>query len=47
MSDHLRILREAGVLQSRKVGKEVYFWNNKAFLVEAMETVVGYIKRNV
>jgi DNA-binding transcriptional ArsR family regulator len=47
VSHHLRILREAGVLQSRKEGKEVYFWINKDFLIEAMETVVGYIKRNV
>ena len=46
VSHHLRILREAGVLQSRKEGKEVYFWINKEFLIEAMETVVDYIKRN-
>lgn len=47
VSHHLRILREAGVLQSVKEGKEVYFWINKNFLVDAMETVVGYIKKNV
>lgn len=46
VSHHLRILREAGVLESLKVGKEVYFWINKAFLIEAMETVVGYIRGN-
>ena len=46
VSHHLRLLREAGVLQSQKEGKEVYFWINKAFLVEAMETVVDYIKDN-
>ena len=46
VSHHLRILREAGVLQSQKEGKEVYFWINKAFLTEAMQTVVDYIKRN-
>jgi ArsR family transcriptional regulator, arsenate/arsenite/antimonite-responsive transcriptional repressor len=46
VSHHLRILREAGVLQSRKEGKEVYFWIDKKFLIEAMETVVGFIKRN-
>jgi ArsR family transcriptional regulator len=46
VSHHLRLLREAGVLQSEKRGKEVYFWINKAFLIEAMETVVDYIKRN-
>lgn len=46
VSHHLRILREAGVLSSEKVGKEVYFWLNKEFLVESMETVVDYIRRN-
>ena len=47
VSHHLKLLRDAGVLQSRKEGKEVYFWINKVFLVEAMETVVDYIKRHV
>jgi len=47
VSHHLRILREADVLQSVKEGKEVYFWINKNFLVDAMETVLGYIKKNV
>lgn len=46
VSHHLKILREAGVLQSRKEGKEVYFWINKQFLIDAMETVVEYIRAN-
>jgi ArsR family transcriptional regulator len=46
VSHHLRILREAGVLISRKEGKEVYFWINKPFLVDAMETVVDYIEEH-
>lgn len=46
VSHHLRILREAGVLQSRKEGKEVYFWIDKKFLIEAMETVVEFIRHN-
>jgi DNA-binding transcriptional ArsR family regulator len=46
VSHHLKILREAGVLSSEKRGKEVYFWINKAFLVEAMETVAEFIRRN-
>ena len=46
VSHHLKILREAGVLQSRKEGKEVYFWINKNFLIDAMETVVEYIRQN-
>ena len=46
VSHHLKLLREAGVLQSQKEGREVYFWLNKAFGVEARETVVDYIKDN-
>lgn len=46
VSHHLKILREAGVLRSEKRGKEVYFWINKDFLLDAMETVVDYIRRN-
>ena len=46
VSHHLKLLHEAGVLQRQKEGKEVYFWINKAFMVEAMETVVAYIKNN-
>lgn len=46
VSHHLKILREAGVLQSRKEGKEVYFWINKDFVINAMSTVVDYIRHN-
>ena len=46
VSHHLKILREAGVLRSQKEGKEVYFWIDKEFLVDAMETVVDYIRAN-
>ena len=47
VSHHLRVLRESGVLESRKEGKEVYFWINKRFLIDAMETVVDYIRGRV
>ncbi len=46
VSHHLRVLREAGVLSSEKRGKEVHFWINKDFLVESMETVVDFVRRN-
>ena len=46
VSHHLKILRDAGVLLSQKEGKEVYFWINREFLIDAMETVVDYIRRN-
>lgn len=47
VSHHLRILRDAGVLDSVKEGKEVYFWIAKTFLVEALETVVEHVRQTV
>ena len=47
VSHHLKILRDAGVLNSEKRGKEVYFWVNKPFLIEAMQTVVSYIENRL
>ena len=46
VSHHLKVLRDAGVLQSEKVGKEVYFWIDREFVIDAMQTVVDYIRRN-
>lgn len=47
VSHHLKILREAGVLESVKEGKEVFFWIAKGFLIDAMEIVLGHIRSNV
>ena len=44
VSHHLRVLREAGVLESVKEGKEVYFWLNKHSLVDALQTVTEFIR---
>jgi DNA-binding transcriptional ArsR family regulator len=44
VSHHLKVLRLAGVLDSRKVGKEVYFWVNKDFLESSLEAVLAYIR---
>jgi DNA-binding transcriptional ArsR family regulator len=46
VSHHLKILREAGVLDSRKEGKEVYFWINKDFLREVLANVLDYLEQN-
>lgn len=46
VSHHLRVLRESGVLDSVKVGKEVYFSLNKNLLIESLSTVLEYIRRN-
>lgn len=41
---HLRVLREAEVLLSEKVGKEVYLWINKPLLLQVMKDVRDYVK---
>ena len=44
VSHHLKILREAGVLDSEKIGKEVYFWLNKKQVKESLIAVMDYLK---
>ncbi len=44
VSHHLKVLREAGILRSEKIGKEVWFWLDKAFLVNALEAVTDYLR---
>jgi DNA-binding transcriptional ArsR family regulator len=46
VSHHLKILREAGVLESEKIGKEVYFWVNKTLLREVFSNVADYLEKN-
>ena len=46
VSHHLKLLKDAGVLASEKVGKEVYYWVDKRFLEESLESVLGYIRDN-
>lgn len=44
VNHHLRVLREAGVLGSEKVGKEVYFWIEKEHIIDALQRVLAYVK---
>src|SRR5260221_10209433 len=44
VSHHLKILREAGVRDSEKIGKEVYFWLNKKPIKESLQAVLDYLK---
>jgi ArsR family transcriptional regulator, arsenate/arsenite/antimonite-responsive transcriptional repressor len=46
VSHHLKLLREAGVLDSEKIGKEVFYWVDKAFLEESLEAVLDFIRRH-
>ena len=47
VSHHLKILRDAGVLASRKEGKEVFYWVDKAFLQDALGAVMNYLDQEV
>ncbi len=44
VSHHLKILKDAGILRSRKEGKEVYFWINSEKLNEALLAVLAHVK---
>lgn len=46
VSHHLKVLREAGILRSEKIGKEVWFWLDKDFLVSSLGAVRDYLKDN-
>ncbi len=46
VSHHVKILRAAGVLQSEKIGKEVYFWIDTARLRTALMNVLNYVEEN-
>ena len=47
VSHHLQILKFAGVLDSEKVGKEVYYWLNKPFVDEALVAVLRFIREEM
>ncbi len=44
VSHHLKILREAEVLCSEKIGKEVWYWINAAYLEEVFGNVLDYVR---
>ena len=43
VADHLRVLREAGVLKSEKAGREVYFWPDVPAVRSALAAVQEYL----
>lgn len=47
VSHHLRVLREAGVLDSEKIGKEVWFWINKNNLDQTLSRVLDYLRAHI
>lgn len=44
VSHHLKILHQAGVLGSEKIGREVYFWVNREAVTAALTNVLDYTK---
>jgi len=47
VSHHLKVLHDAGVLHSEKVGKEVFFWIDTAFVTQSLGTVLNYMRENL
>lgn len=47
VTHHLKVLQQSGALKSEKIGKEVFFWVNKAQMIEAIENVLNYIKEEI
>lgn len=47
VSHHLKVLRQAGVLRSEKVGKEVYFWIDAGYLAGTLQNVLNYLRENL
>ncbi len=43
VTHHLKVLHQAGVLHSEKVGKEVFFWINRETVANALQQVLHYI----
>lgn len=46
VSHHLKVLHESGVLASEKIGKEVWFWIDRAALEETFTNVLDYLREN-
>ena len=44
VSHHLKILREAGVLEAERAGREVYLWINREVLEDTLSTVLDYVR---
>lgn len=44
VSHHLKVLRQAGALQSEKIGKEVYFWIDKPNILYLLQCVLDYVR---
>lgn len=46
VSHHLKLLKQADVLRSEKIGKEVYFWINKQKITDCLQRVINFVEQN-
>src|SRR5262245_39748403 len=46
VAHHLKVLREAGVLESEKIGKEVWYRTDPDAVREALHAVLDYVESN-
>ncbi|WP_219892172.1 ArsR/SmtB family transcription factor [Chamaesiphon polymorphus] len=48
ISHHLKVLKDAGIVKSEKVGQEVFYWVDKPYIVGELRTLAdipeSYIK---
>lgn len=48
ISHHLKVLKDAGIVQSEKVGQEVFYWIDKKYIVGELRRLAdileGYIQ---
>ncbi len=45
ISHHLNLMKRAGLLNSRKEGKEIYYSFNKSHVAKVMESILNVIKK--
>lgn len=43
VTHHIKVLQHAGILDSEKIGKEVFFWINKTRITLALTSVLNYV----
>ena len=47
VTHHLKVLHKSGALQSEKIGKEVFFWLDKQFMIQNIQAVLSYIQEEI
>ena len=46
ISHHLKVLKDAGVVQSEKIGQEVYYWLDSKHVVAGLRALADKIERS-